>query len=97
KLECIQAPTLVVWGKHDAIVPLEIGERLSRHVRSKDLLVIKGAGHNPMWDCPRAFNREVTAFLTGEWNSAEQRHIDCWPNEPAATPHEPARRETKES
>jgi pimeloyl-ACP methyl ester carboxylesterase len=65
KLERIQAPTLVVWGEHDALVPLEVGRRLSRHVGSKDLLVIKGAGHNPMWDCPQAFNRAVDAFLAG--------------------------------
>jgi pimeloyl-ACP methyl ester carboxylesterase len=90
KLERIQAPTLVVWGQHDAIVPLETGKRLSRFVRSPELLVIKGAGHNPMWDCPQAFNREVGAFLAGEWSGVEQQVVDCQP--PARAAAHPTRR-----
>jgi pimeloyl-ACP methyl ester carboxylesterase len=77
KLKHIQAPTLLVWGQHDTLVPLELGEQLSQHMRNKGLLVIKGAGHNPMWDCPLAFNREVGAFLAGQWSSIQQREIDC--------------------
>ncbi len=86
KLERIQAPTLIVWGQHDALVPLAIGQQLSQHMRGKGLLVIKGAGHNPMWDCPLAFNREVGAFLAGEWGGAEQREIDCSPCVPPRSP-----------
>jgi pimeloyl-ACP methyl ester carboxylesterase len=77
KLEHIQAPTLVVWGERDSIVPLSLGKELSGHVRGKELLVIKRAGHNPMWDCPQAFNREVGAFLAGERQSAEQSLVEC--------------------
>jgi len=29
-------------------------------------VVIKGAGHVPMWDCPRAFNRVLTEFLLAD-------------------------------
>jgi pimeloyl-ACP methyl ester carboxylesterase len=76
KLGHIQAPTLVVWGERDAIVPLALGKQLSRHVRGKELLVIKGAGHNPMWDCPQAFNREVAAFLSGQSHPAEQHLVE---------------------
>ncbi|HET9222023.1 MAG TPA: alpha/beta hydrolase [Roseiflexaceae bacterium] len=64
KLSQVQAPTLLVWGEHDAIVPLEIGKRLCRHLPADNkLVVIKGAGHNPMWDRPGAFNRVVESFL----------------------------------
>jgi pimeloyl-ACP methyl ester carboxylesterase len=66
KLQRITAPTLVVWGERDALVPLELGKQLVRHVHCRELLVIKNAGHNPMWDCPRVFNREVAAFLAAE-------------------------------
>jgi pimeloyl-ACP methyl ester carboxylesterase len=64
KLPRVQAPTLLVWGEHDAIVPLEIGKRLCRYLPANNrIVVIKGAGHNPMWDRPGAFNRVVEDFL----------------------------------
>ena len=64
KLSLVQAPTLLVWGEHDALVPLEIGKRLCYHLpASNRIVVIKGAGHNPMWDRPVAFNRVVEDFL----------------------------------
>ena len=64
KLSLVQAPTLLVWGEHDALVPLEIGKRLCYHLpASNRIVVIKGAGHNPMWDRPGAFNRVVEDFL----------------------------------
>jgi pimeloyl-ACP methyl ester carboxylesterase len=64
KLSQVQAPTLLVWGEHDAIVPLEIGKRLCRHLPANNkIVVIKGAGHNPMWDRPGAFNQVVESFL----------------------------------
>jgi pimeloyl-ACP methyl ester carboxylesterase len=29
------------------------------------LVVIRGAGHNPMWEKPAEFDREVLGFLRG--------------------------------
>jgi pimeloyl-ACP methyl ester carboxylesterase len=77
KLERISAPTLVVWGERDAIVPLGLGKQLTRLLPKREMLVIKNAGHNPMWDCPQAFNREVTAFLSGAEQGSEPREVAC--------------------
>ena len=66
KLAGIQAPTLVVWGQHDALVPLEVGEQLVASLPGAALVVIADAGHNPMWDRPAEFNRVVGDFLAGE-------------------------------
>jgi pimeloyl-ACP methyl ester carboxylesterase len=64
KLSLVKAPTLLVWGERDALIPLEIGKRLCHHLpASNRIVVIKGAGHNPMWDRPAAFNRVVEDFL----------------------------------
>jgi pimeloyl-ACP methyl ester carboxylesterase len=65
KLAAICAPTLIIWGERDAIIPLDMGKRLAQIVPDQKLVVIKGAGHVPMWDCPRVFNQIVVAFLTG--------------------------------
>jgi pimeloyl-ACP methyl ester carboxylesterase len=62
----IGAPTLVVWGEHDRVVPPAVGERLTECLPDAELVVIEGAGHNPMWDRPAAFNEAVLGFLTGE-------------------------------
>jgi pimeloyl-ACP methyl ester carboxylesterase len=77
KLARIAAPALVVWGEKDAIIPLEAGKRLSRHLRYDELVIVKGAGHNPMWDCPRAFNRVVTEFLASAPALGGERAVEC--------------------
>ncbi len=63
KLPRIAAPTLVVWGEHDAICPIAIGHEIVSLVADARLLVVEGAGHNPMWEQPDVFDREVIAFL----------------------------------
>jgi pimeloyl-ACP methyl ester carboxylesterase len=65
KLAQIRAPTLVIWGEHDALVPLAFAQQLAQYLRYEELVVIKGAGHVPMWDRPQDFNRVLTKFLIG--------------------------------
>jgi pimeloyl-ACP methyl ester carboxylesterase len=66
KLARIQAPVLLIWGQHDWIVPLEVGEQIRRRLVGAELVVIEGAGHNPMWERPAEFNRLVGTFLLGQ-------------------------------
>ncbi|MFD3310270.1 alpha/beta fold hydrolase [Streptomyces sp. NPDC058694] len=49
----ITAPTLVVHGDHDPLLPLPHGEALRDAIPGARLLVLKGAGHDlprPVWD-----------------------------------------------
>ena len=57
------APTLIVWGGRDSVVPLEVGEAIHREMKTSRLLVIPDAGHVPMWERPAVFNRAVSDFL----------------------------------
>ena len=59
----IDAPTLIIWGEHDATLPLAVGRQLHRHLPQAAFLVLTGAGHLPMWDRPSAFNEAVMQFL----------------------------------
>jgi pimeloyl-ACP methyl ester carboxylesterase len=59
----IDAPTLILWGEHEATLPLAVGRQLHRHLPQAAFLVLAGAGHVPMWDCPTAFNEAVMQFL----------------------------------
>jgi pimeloyl-ACP methyl ester carboxylesterase len=63
KLALIRAPTLVIWGERDALVPLAFAQQLAQYLRYEELVVIQGAGHVPMWDRPQEFNRALVNFL----------------------------------
>jgi pimeloyl-ACP methyl ester carboxylesterase len=65
KLPAIGAPTLVIWGEHDHICNPRIGQQIAAAVPDARLVVIRGAGHNPMWERQADFDREVLAFLRG--------------------------------
>lgn len=66
KLPSISAPTLVIWGEHDRVCDLRIGKQIAATVPGAKLVVVPGAGHNPMWEKPEEFDRAVLAFLQGE-------------------------------
>ena len=77
KLERVVAPTLMIWGEHDALVPVTFGQLLRSAIPGAELVIIAGAGHNAMWDCPTAFNREVIAFLQGKEPVPGERRVAC--------------------
>ncbi len=65
-LAAIAAPTLLVWGERDALVPPAIGHILREAIAGSRLLILPGAGHVPMYDRPREFNAALLAFLADE-------------------------------
>ena len=64
-LSQIEAETLVVWGKHDHLVPLSLGIELARRLHHARLEIIPGAAHSPMLERPAHFNRLLLEFLQG--------------------------------
>jgi pimeloyl-ACP methyl ester carboxylesterase len=62
----VRAPTLLVWGRRDPLVPLQVGRMLQSAVPSSRLHVIDRAGHVVMFDRPREFNEVVLRFLAEE-------------------------------
>jgi pimeloyl-ACP methyl ester carboxylesterase len=62
----IEKPTLLVWGSLDPLIPSSIGDVMRAEIPDSRLLIIEGAGHNPMFDCPEDFNGALLAFLAGE-------------------------------
>jgi len=58
-----QSPTLVLWGREDAIVPLECGEIYQQGIRGAQLRVIEACGHSPHIEKPDAFADAVLPFL----------------------------------
>ena len=59
----IATPTLVVWGREDAIIPLEVCDRYVRAIPGATATVLDRCGHMPEMERPEAFVRAVLDFL----------------------------------
>lgn len=59
----IDVPTLLIWGRHDRIVPIEVGERLHRAIPGANLLVVENAGHLPHEETPERVRPALREFL----------------------------------
>jgi pimeloyl-ACP methyl ester carboxylesterase len=62
----IKQPTLIVWGRQDALVPLSVGERYHKDIAGSQLLVIDKCGHVPQLEQSAQFNEGVLRFLAGD-------------------------------
>ncbi|KAH7567748.1 hypothetical protein JRO89_XS07G0138500 [Xanthoceras sorbifolium] len=60
----IPKPTLILWGEYDQIFPLELGQRLKRHLGDNaQLVVIKNAGHAFNVEKPKEYYNHLKSFL----------------------------------
>jgi pimeloyl-ACP methyl ester carboxylesterase len=62
-LASIAAPTLLVWGEHDRLVPTRLAEEWCDAVPNARVALIPDARHVPMVENPSAFAAAVLAFL----------------------------------
>jgi pimeloyl-ACP methyl ester carboxylesterase len=58
----ITAPTLVVWGRKDPVIPLRVGRRITDGIDGAELVVFE-AGHVPFATHPQPFLDAVLPFL----------------------------------
>jgi pimeloyl-ACP methyl ester carboxylesterase len=63
KLPLLRAPTLVVWGTRDFLVPRRSAERVARLLPAGRLVVVSGAAHGMNYSHPGKLARCVTEFL----------------------------------
>ncbi len=63
RLHAIAAPTLVIAGDRDRLVPPQNAERLAAAIPNARLEVMHGAAHNFSWEAREETARLVTAFL----------------------------------
>jgi pimeloyl-ACP methyl ester carboxylesterase len=65
ELDKIKAPTLIVWGDHDTIVPRSDQETFVARIADSQLVVYPGAGHALYCEEPDLFASDLTAFVEG--------------------------------
>lgn len=63
-MQQVKTPTLIVWGRQDAIVPLHCGELYHQAIPGSTLSVIDECGHSPQIEKPEEFLAAVAPFLT---------------------------------
>lgn len=63
RIHRIRAPTLIVWGEADGVVPLVYGEEFQRRIRGSRLAVMRECSHMMMLEKPEEFVRTVVEFL----------------------------------
>lgn len=59
----ISAPALVIWGRDDRFVPLDVGLRLVAGLQDAELHVFSKCGHWAQWEHAEKFNRMVLEFF----------------------------------
>lgn len=59
----ITAPTLVIWGRDDRFVPMDVGLRLIWGMPNAELHIFNRCGHWAQWEHADKFNRMVLDFL----------------------------------
>lgn len=59
----ISAPTLLLWGEQDGIIPLADQEQLLAAIPDSRLIVYPETGHDPHWERPERVVEHLDAFL----------------------------------
>jgi 3-oxoadipate enol-lactonase len=64
RLARIAAPTLIIHGDADALVPYANGKYLAAQIPSARLSTFESVGHLPPIEAPARFNREIIEFFS---------------------------------
>ncbi|MBN2516272.1 MAG: alpha/beta hydrolase [Deltaproteobacteria bacterium] len=65
-LHTISAPTLIIWGRQDRVLPLKHAYIAREHIPNASLRIIENCGHITNLECPDEFNDVVMRFLDNE-------------------------------
>lgn len=60
----IEVPTLLLWGRHDRVVPLSVGEKLLAALPNSQLEILEECGHLPPEELPRESLKVLREFLS---------------------------------
>ena len=75
----VEVPTLVMWGKEDALIPYEAGEWYAATLPRATLVAYDGIGHIPMEEAAERSVADLSA-----WLAAARRAGDATAEEPQA-------------
>jgi pimeloyl-ACP methyl ester carboxylesterase len=59
RLGALRAPTAIIWGATDGIIPLDVGRRLHALIAGSTFETVPNCGHLPQVDCPEPVAKAV--------------------------------------
>jgi pimeloyl-ACP methyl ester carboxylesterase len=62
-LRAVRAPTLVVWGADDRLLPATLGAVFASEIPDARLVILERCAHIPMLEAPEALNGALLRFL----------------------------------
>jgi pimeloyl-ACP methyl ester carboxylesterase len=71
----IRCPTLVIAGEQDHLIPAFYARRMADQIPGSEFVLIPGAGHSLVKECPQVVLTSVIAFLEGK--AREAGHEQC--------------------
>jgi pimeloyl-ACP methyl ester carboxylesterase len=63
RIHRVKAPTLIIWGKEDRLVPPVYADEFARRIAGARVQTVDGAGHAPHLEHPEKVARMVADFL----------------------------------
>jgi pimeloyl-ACP methyl ester carboxylesterase len=63
KIKTLTMPTLIIWGKEDGLIPLDVAEKFHKDLPNDTMIVFKDLGHTPMEEDPMTTVATVKDFL----------------------------------
>jgi pimeloyl-ACP methyl ester carboxylesterase len=67
ELDQITAPTMLIHGRYDRMVPFEVSLNILNHVANSRLVLLNNCGHWPPFEHPAEYTTHVLNFLTSNW------------------------------
>ncbi|MBX7541067.1 alpha/beta fold hydrolase [Qipengyuania sphaerica] len=64
EIERVQVPTLIIWGKEDALIPYEAALWYDKHLRNSTLVAYDGIGHIPMEEAAERSATDLKIWLS---------------------------------
>ncbi|MBX7182244.1 MAG: alpha/beta hydrolase [Bacteroidia bacterium] len=62
-IKTIQAPTLIVWGNEDEIIPVDHAQRFKKDIPHAKLLIYQQCGHVPMMEKTSELKKDFLEFI----------------------------------
>lgn len=72
---CITAPTLVIAGEYDSIIPHCYARQMADAIPGSRFVLVKGAGHNPLVESPEQILPLIGSFLHGRAPTSDVLHL----------------------
>lgn len=63
QIKDIQAPTLILWGAEDGLIPTDVAQKFHKDLPNNTLVILPNLGHTPMEEDPQRTVEVVKKFL----------------------------------